>query len=353
MAKKTLWTLGSIVLAAVLLFLGFLLYVTVTDYKPDATEPVAISGNQAKVLQQGTPFTLTTFNIGYAGLGKDEDFFMDGGTASRSSSKKQTLANLQAITSFLSSNHSDFYFIQEADVKASRSYRINEIEELRSALPDYSFSYADNYKVPWVPVPVLHPMGYAHSGMVTLSGFKSTSAARYDLPGKEKWPRQLFDVDRALIENRIPVDNGKELVLVNLHLSAFDKGGSIRKQQLQFLGDYIKKESNKGNYLIIGGDWNHSLPGTDPKAFAATQEWPEWLQPFPDSFKPEGFQWAVDKDTPSVRTVDVAYREGVNFRAVIDGFLVSPNVEIIKVTGHDLKHEHSDHNPVTAEFKLK
>ncbi|MCJ8015176.1 endonuclease/exonuclease/phosphatase family protein [Paenibacillus sp. KQZ6P-2] len=353
MAKKTLWILGSIVLAAVLFVGGFLLYVTLNDYKPAPTEPIAIESNQDRVLKKGESFTLTTFNIGYAGLDKNQDFFMDGGTHSRSSSKKQTLANLKGIQSFLSSRHSDMYFLQEVDVKSSRSYDINEVAELQKSLQGYSFSYADNYKVPWVPVPVFHPLGHTHSGIMTLSSYKSTSATRFDLPGNEKWPQQLFDLDRAFIENRIPVENGKELVLVNLHLSAFDKGGKIRKQQLQFVGDYIKKETEKGNYLIVGGDWNHSLPGTDPKAFPATQGWPDWLQPFPESFKPEGFQWAVDKNTPSVRTVDVPYQEGVNFRAVIDGFLVSPNVEIIKVQGHDLKHEYSDHNPVTAEFKLK
>lgn len=353
MAKKILWTLGSIVLAAVLFVGGFLLYVTLTDYKPDATEPVAITDNQESMLKKGTAFTVTTFNIGYAGLDKDEDFFMDGGTHSRSSSRIQTVLNLNGIGTFLKSNRSDMIFLQEVDVKSSRSYNIDEVGALQNFLKGYSYSYADNYKVPWVPVPVMQPMGSAHSGMLTLSSYKSTSATRYALPGKEAWPQQLFDLDRAFIENRIPVENGKELVLVNLHLSAFDKGGSIRKQQLQFLGEYIKKEAEKGNYLIVGGDWNHSLPGTDPKAFKAAQDWPEWLQPFPESFKPAGFQWAVDKNTPSVRTVDVAYQEGVNFRAVIDGFLVSPNVEIIKVEGHDLKHEHSDHNPVTAQFKLK
>ncbi|MDR0269273.1 endonuclease/exonuclease/phosphatase family protein [Paenibacillus sp.] len=353
MVKKILWALGSIILAAVLLFGGFLLYVTVTDYKPKPTELVAVTNNPENILKQASPFIVTTFNIGYAGLDETEDFFMDGGTHSRSYSKINTLLNLNGIGDFLSSTHSDMIFIQEVDVKSSRSYDVNEVGALQNLLPDYSFSYADNYKVPWVPVPLLHPMGHVQSGIMTFSKFKSTAATRFDLPGKESWPRQQFDLDRAFIENRIPVDNGKELVLVNLHLSAFDKGGSIRKQQLQFLGEYIEKEMEKGNYLILGGDWNHSLPGTDPKAFKTTQDWPEWLQPFPENFKPEGFQWAVDKNTPSVRTVDVPYQEGVNFRAVIDGFLVSPNVEIVKVQGHDLKHKFSDHNPVTAEFRLK
>lgn len=196
-------------------------------------------------------------------------------------------------------------------------------------------------------------MGSAHSGLLTLSEFKSTSNNRYDLPGKEAWPIQQFELDRAFMETRLPVDNGKELVLINLHLSAFDEGGKIRKQQLDYLASYIKKENDQGNYLILGGDWNHSLPGTDPQAFETTQAWPEWLQKFPEDFKLDGFQWAVDPKVPSVRTVDVAYTENINFRGVIDGFLVSPNVELVEVQGHDLAFENSDHNPVTARFVLK
>jgi endonuclease/exonuclease/phosphatase family metal-dependent hydrolase len=202
-------------------------------------------------------------------------------------------------------------------------------------------------------VPLLNPMGAAYSGMMTLSIFGSTQNRRFDLPGKESWPRQQLDLDRAFIESRFPVDNGKELVLVNLHLSAFDKEGYIRQQQLDYLADYMERERVKGNYMVIGGDWNHSLPGTDPDAFPSTQQWPDWLQPFPNSFRPEGFQWAVDSSIPSVRTLDTPYAEGVNFQAVIDGFLVSPNIEIVSVQAGQLNYEHNDHNPVTARLILQ
>jgi hypothetical protein len=48
-----------------------------------------------------------------------------------------------------------------------------------------------------------------------------------------------------------------------------------------------------------------------------------------------------------------SYKEGVNFLSVIDGFLVSPNVEIKQVKGYDLKFKNSDHNPVKIWLKLK
>ncbi|MFC7679823.1 endonuclease/exonuclease/phosphatase family protein [Paenibacillus sp. GCM10028914] len=353
MFRKTLKWLGWFALTIVALVAIFLVYITVMDYKPpQQTELHTNNSNNLNTLKQGEPFTVTTFNIGYAGLDQGQDFFMDGGTMSRSRSKEQTEANLSAITDFLSNTRSNMYILQEVDMNSSRSHHINQVETLSHELQDYSETFAYNYKMPWVPVPITHPMGSVKSGLMTLSEYSSTSHTRYDLPGKESWPVQLFELDRGFIESRFPVNNGKELVLINLHLSAFDKGGKIRKQQLEFLQDYINKEVVNNNYLIIGGDWNHSLPGTDHSQFRSQQEWPQWLQPFPDTFGPDGFQWATDSNTPTVRTLDVAYQEGVNFLSVIDGFLVSSNIVIHDVTGHDLKFKNSDHNPVTGTFIL-
>lgn len=353
MIKKPLKWLAWIMLTLIAVLAIFLIYITAIDYKPPAQVELHTNNNNSPMLKQGEPFTVTTFNIGYAGLDQGQDFFMDGGTMSRSSSKGQTETNLNAITDFLSDTGSNLYILQEVDVNSSRSNKINQVKKISQSLQGYSDTFAYNYKMPWVPVPLTHPMGAVQSGLLTLSTFKSTSHTRFNLPGKESWPVQLFELDRAFIESRFPVDNGKELVLINLHLSAFDKGGTIRKQQLDFLEDYINQEVENDNYFIIGGDWNHSLPGTDHNTFPTKQEWPQWLQPFPDTFGPGDFQWAIDPNTPSVRTLDVAYQEGLNFLAVIDGFLVSPNVEIADVTGHDLNFENSDHNPVTGKFILK
>ena len=80
---------------------------------------------------------------------------------------------------------------------------------------------------------------------------------------------------------------------------------------------------------------------------------PGWYVVLPEDFTPPGFAWAIDKTVPTVRSNDAAYMEGKNFVAIIDGFLVSPNVEIQKVSGHNLAFQNSDHNPVSAVFVLK
>jgi endonuclease/exonuclease/phosphatase family metal-dependent hydrolase len=351
--KRVFKLLGLLIGIVILSFAALLGYATVTDYKPQQKETLLIRHPQHKTLEVIRPFTITTMNIGYGGLDAKQDFFMDGGKQSRASSRAQVEQNLQTTMQLLTEFNSDLYLLQEVDTDASRSYHVNEVAAIQEAFPQHGSVFAYNYKVAWVPVPLLKPMGKVESGLLSLSNYQITEQTRYNFPGEEEWPVQLFELDRAFIELRLPVDNGKELVVLNVHLSAFDKGGLIRKQQLQFLNDYIKQEAAKDNYVIVGGDWNHALPGTDPLSYKTTQTWPEWLQPLPDDFTPDGFVWAINGKIPTVRTLDVPYTKGTNFMAIIDGFLVSSNIEFSDIHTFDNQFASSDHHAVTGTFKLK
>lgn len=353
-----------IVLFLLSFFVLFLVYINLTGYKPKYVVELNVNNNnfegmrsetmgKESVIEKNTPLSMITFNIGYCGLDRNQDFFMDGGKGSRSFSKQQTLTNLENITGFFKNEKPSFILIQEADVSSTRSYYTNQKEYLEKELTSYASTFGLNYQVSWVPAPLLHPMGAVYSGLLTLSRYTSDSAARFQYPGREKWLRQMFDLDRCFIENRFPVEGGKELVLINSHLSAFDEGGLIRQKQLEFLKKHISDEYyDKGNYVIVGGDWNHILPGTDPGNFEFTEEKPFWVQEMPQDFTPAGFKWAVDRKTPSVRSTAAPYQEKQNFVAVIDGFLVSPNIGIQKCQGYQLNFENSDHNPVSFTFTL-
>lgn len=59
-----------------------MLYISATDYKPAEMIELPVDNNKERVLKQTEPFTVTTFNIGYAGMDKQQDFFMDGGKMS-------------------------------------------------------------------------------------------------------------------------------------------------------------------------------------------------------------------------------------------------------------------------------
>lgn len=73
---------------------------------------------------------------------------------------------------------------------------------------------------------------------------------------------KFTDLDRCFTISYVPVDNGKTLALVALHLSAYDEGGKIRQKQLEMLNEVLLSEYEKGNYVIAGGDFNHDIAGT-------------------------------------------------------------------------------------------
>ena len=61
----------------------------------------------------------------------------------------------------------------------------------------------------------------------------------------------------------------------------------------------------------------------------------------------------MDPTRPTNRTLEQPYRAGVNYTSVIDGLLVSPNVEVLGVETVDLEFAHSDHNPVRARLRQR
>ncbi len=65
---------------------------------------------------------------------------------------------------------------------------------------------------------------------MNLSKFTTTSSQRYTLPGEQTFPNKYFDLDRSIMEDIYTLENGKRLYMVNIHLSAYDKGGTIRAE---------------------------------------------------------------------------------------------------------------------------
>jgi len=100
----------------------------------------------------------------------------------------------------------------------------------------------------------------------------------------------------------------------------------------------------------VGGDWNQAFPGVPEYPHQA--QLPTWLQHVPDGWTPEGWTWAFDPATPSLRATNRPYEPGVSFVTTVDGFLLGPDVRLVSVSTGDLGFEHSDHHPVRVEVTL-
>lgn len=346
--KKILKALLIILLVAVVGFMVLIIYAVISDYKPGEKE-IVFNSEKSPKLSDNIELSLMIWNIGYCGLDNEMDFFYDGGTKVFTPREK-CIENLVAVRDFLVKNDSiDFYLIQEVDKGSKRSYYINEYDSLTKALEAYSPYFGKNYDVFFVPVPPAAPMGKVLSGLVTFSRYLPASSIRYSFPGEYGFPKQLFMLDRCFLVNRYPLENGKELVLINTHNEAFDPG-QIRKAQMVYLRDFLLNEFYKGNYIITGGDWNQTPP--DFKSAFTINKTDTTQMVIPSNYLPSEWKWLYDNSIPSERNVVKAYDPASTPTTIFDFFLISPNVEIKSVEGINLNFENSDHNPVRIKVQL-
>jgi len=358
MKRKLFLIIPAAVIGAVILFaILFVLFLTIVEYRPKPVEELPFTSSNEMLLTK-KPYSLMTWNIGYAGLGKDEDFFMDGGKKVRPDSKQVVEKYFSGIKETIGTHTPDILFIQELDLKSKRTWKINEFEALKS-FTGKSGAFAYNYKCFYVPFP-LPTIGHVESGVSILTNFETSSAQRLSLPVPFKWPVRIANLKRCMLVTRIPVyengaATGKELVLADFHLEAFDNGeGKIA--QTKALKEFIEAEYAKGNYVIAGGDFNQKFPNSS--SFA-----PVWLDGWlpgqldADMLEP-GWSFVFDDTEPTCRSNQRIYNDADaaahNWQYhVIDGFIISPNIEKLSVNVINEDFQNSDHNPVYMTFQLK
>lgn len=275
---------------------------------------------------------------------------MDGGKEVQATDEARVKENLSEINKFISETNADFNILQEVDQNSKRTYGINEVQEAMSQTNLFGV-YALNFSCPFVPYP-MPPIGKVNSGILTLTDYSISSAERLSLPCPFKWPVSTANLKRCLLITRVPIDGSdKELVIVNLHLEAYDDGEG-KAAQTKMLFSVLEEEYAKGNYVIAGGDFNQTFPGgRDKYPILNSENWEPGI--LEESILPDGWKFAFDLNAPSCRLIDKPYDEKTSQHYVLDGYIVSPNVEVTKVENKNLSFRNADHNPVYLEAKLK
>ena len=335
------------VLIVLLVALCLIIFLTVSEYRPDDLEQLTMSYDSQQRLSPKDSLDIVTFNIGYCSLGAQEDFFMDGGEHVRPDDLQTVEQYLNGITSDLKLLDADVYFVQEADVDSKRSYYTDQVEAISDAL-GLPVAFAKNFCCQYVPYPI-PTIGKVNSGILTATGLETARVERISLESPFKWPVSMANLKRCLMVTRINVAD-KELVLINLHLEAYDNG-SGKEAQTKFLMDFIAEEYEKGNYVIAGGDFNQAFPdSTAVYPYSCDSGWiPGQLS---NDMLPPGFSFAYDLSSPSCRLLDAPYAPGETDVYVIDGFIVSDNITVNDVKTIDLKFENADHNPIRLSVTL-
>ncbi len=346
---KFIKSIVYLVLFIALAFASFLLYMTVDDYSPEYKTIISENDNPS-IIPDSAELNLFTWNIGYCGLNKEMDFFYSGGSQVYPE-KNVVYNNISGVKKQVAEvQPTDFMIFQEVDKSSLRSYFTNQVDTLSNMFADYYSTYAKNYDVAFVPLPITKPMGSVNSGLLTLSKFKPISSIRYSYEGNFAWPKSLFMLDRCFMVNRYKLSNGKQLLMINTHNSAYDTGG-LRKAQMIQIREFVEKEYKQGNYVIVGGDWNQCAPGFKNNFSKDKMDFESRLD-IENGFMPSSWTWFFDNSEPTNRRNRIDYQQGKTLTTVIDFFLLSPNIEALKIHNISNGFTYSDHQPVKATVKL-
>lgn len=340
-----------IVICIVIYLLGILIINTVNDYKPEGgIYELGDFQKYDQVTKQDT-LSVVTWNIGYAGLGKDADFFYDGGKMSRPA-KIEYNGYWDGIQEYIKTfNTVEFILFQEVDTTSSRSYGNNQLKKIAAGLKSHTGLFTKNYDVSFVPMPVFDPMGRVVSGISFFTSKKPSASYWGAFDGNQSWPLGLFMPDRCYSINVFDISLGEKLYIINTHNSAFDDG-SLRNSQLELLYKLMDSLYQEGHYVIAGGDWNLNpttysnevfISGDRPFELSGQQ-----VVSGPDS----DWQVVFDPGVPTNRDVSTPYTSGQTPTTIVDFFVCSPNIQVLEIKTMYLGFEYTDHHPVYLQFSL-
>ncbi len=366
MKKIILITLTTIFVTLLLLITSGLIYLQI-NYTRIGDINLDINNNQENILNLDEDYTISTHNIGFGAYDRDYSFFMNKGLTldgevrqglyGRAVSKENAIKNTNGVLEIAEYLNTDFMLLQEIDTKSTRSYNVNQVELFENKFDNYTSVFGSNFHSGYMPYPLHDMHGIVNSGILLLSKYNVESANRIELPVTTAFFTKFFDLDRCLTLSRIKIDGTTaQLVIINCHMSAYDEGGVYRALQLELLCNLLETEYSKGNYVIVGGDYNHNIANAN---FPTLKETPDWVTPLSNDDLPDNYSIQASDLAPTVRDSDSPYLAGETFTSVVDGFIVSDNIEVSLITNIitmneiDINFLYSDHNAVKLQFSLR
>ena len=350
---RVLVNIGYVFLGILILLASILLFFSAASLHPAKEEKVDIEGKASQTLKKNEEISILSWNTGYGVLGDNEDYFLDGGTHVNPDDINRVKENLLDILKKTQYLNPDIILFQEVDTYSKRSFDIDEKEYYTLGLGNtlYQSSSALNFKavVPY-PMPMI---GHVEAGIVTYSTFEMSSSTRIQLPVPFSWPLSMFNLKRCLLVSRMKIEGSdKELVVINLHLEAYDDGtGKI--EQTKMLAQIMKEEYAKGNYVIAGGDFNQNFDNVGMVYPYTEGLWkPGAIESA--SFGSD-FSLLMDPTNPTCRSLDKAYvgaDKDIFQYYMIDGFIVSKNIKVNNIETINYNFKSTDHNPILIKIEL-
>jgi endonuclease/exonuclease/phosphatase family metal-dependent hydrolase len=294
----------------------------------NSTEYKVVSELENKVKPENdTVFSIVTYNIGY----------LSGMTNNRAIEKPKQLFdnNMNKVLLETKNVNPDIIAFQEIDYNASRSYNVNQETEIAAL----GFNYAaravnwDERYLPFPYWPIKMHFGKVVSGQSIISKYPLKEHQRIVLQRVESEPfyRDAFYLERLAQVVKV-VLNGQEVVLINIHLEAFDK--ATRVNQFEEVLAIFNKYKNDYPTILLG-DFNSTARDKD----AVIQKMFAMKGVGNAAFDMNNLGNTFDTKNPFERLDYIFYTKN--------------SIEYISGKVLNQFEQASDHLPVEMQFKLK
>ena len=345
--------LGTAVLGAACLSCAGLL-VGPTWFAPGPVEDVDVQcAPQTPPLPRGRVLRALVWNIQFSGS-RNHHFFYDDGDAV-SVPPEDVERSLNRIAQAVTRLDPDLILWQEVDRASRRTGYVDQQEALLQRNPYPCHLSTPYHRAPYVPHPPFEHLGAVDMHLAIWSKYQIREATRIDLPRiNESFLRQQFNLKRALLSAKMPIEGGGVFHALNTHLSAFSMKDGTLKRQLDTIRGHLDQIPKGTEPWLLGGDMNCLPPGDDPQRLSFGSDRYEvpspletWFEDFHSVVPLEEYQddpepWRTflpfGASTPD-RTLDYAFHgEGVRVHRVS---VVSDLSDL------------SDHVPLLVDFELE
>ncbi|MBQ0787554.1 MAG: endonuclease/exonuclease/phosphatase family protein [Oceanihabitans sp.] len=320
--KTILVSIGILILCSVIFFF----WASASTVPESEYQKLEVNSFKA-ITDTDSIYSIVTYNIGY----------LSGMTNNLAVEKSKTLfdTNLKKVLKEFKSVNPDIIAFQEIDYDASRSYHINQHNEIASLGYTYEAETV-NWDETYVPFPYWPPamhFGKVLSGQSILSKYQINSQERIVLERVKTSPfyRDAFYIDRLAQVVKVQIED-QEVVIINVHLEAFDT--QTRVNQFQAVLDLFHTYAAT-NPTILLGDFNSDANDENAVIQNILQEKSIGNAAFTNT----DYAFTYNSETPDVRIDYIFYTK--NTIHYVDGNVLQQ------------LEQASDHLPVAMRFKLK
>jgi endonuclease/exonuclease/phosphatase family metal-dependent hydrolase len=278
-------------------------------------------------IENDSVFGIVTYNIGY----------LSGMTNNRSIEKPKELFdnNLQKVLTETKKVNADIIAFQEIDYNADRSYKVNQQNEIAKLGYNY-VAETVNWDETYVPFPYWPPsmhFGKVVSGQSIISKYPLKEHQRIVLERVADAPfyRDALYLERLAQVVKVVLNN-QEIVVINIHLEAFD--AQTRANQFKEVLTVFNKYKNDYPTILLG-DFNSRARDKD----AVVQQLFTMKDLGNAAFDKENLANTFDTKKPFERIDYIFYTK--NSIEYISG-------KVLNEFG-----QASDHLPILMNFKLK